>query len=384
MKKINVGISITFEENASIWNSGLNQNLAFLVLLLRKSPGVAKVFLLNGGQAQKLPADFDFGASDVPLVRPEEVTHELDLVIEFGASLSLEWLRHVRALGTKIVAMLVGHTYSGQAETPMFGLSGGAAFIGTPWHELWTLPHHMKTSGPMLRTLGRCPVHAVPHIWSPLFIDRQVAELAGKGIKFGFEHRAKTEASGWRLAIFEPNISVVKNCFIPMLACEHAYRQQRDAVAFMMVMNSFHMKEHPTFNRMASHLELTRFNRATYEPRLPFADCMATNAIDAVVAHQWECGLNYAYYDALYGGYPLIHNSDFLQADGIGLYYPGFQAAKGGEAIIEAWSRPPDFWDDYRTQTNAYLQRLAPDHSANIEAFASRIADLTGGQVEQA
>ena len=380
MKKINVGISITFEENTSIWNSGLNQNLAFLVLLLRKSPGIGKVFLINGGQAKNLPPDFNFGADDVPLVKPEEVTHELDLVIEFGASLPLEWMRHVRALGTKIAVLLVGHTYAGQSENPVFGSTGGAAFIGSPWHEVWTLPHHMKTSGPMLRTLSRVPVRDVPHIWSPIFIDRQVAELEGKGIRFGFEHRKRTEASGWRLAIFEPNISVVKNCFIPMLACDHAYRQNRNAVAFMMVMNSFHMKEHPTFNTLAAHLELTSHNRATYEPRLAFADCMATNTIDAVVAHQWECGLNYAYYDALYGGYPLIHNSEFLAADGIGIYYPGFQSTKGGEAIIKAFGRPPEYWDDYRQKSTAYLKRLAPDHPANIEAFAERISSLTGAQ----
>jgi hypothetical protein len=174
MKKINVGISISFEPNASIWNSGLNQNLAFLVLLLRRAPSIGKIYLLNGGAEQNLPAGFEFDTIGAPLVKPTDVTYDLDLVIEFGASLPLEWMRHVRALGTRIVVMMVGHTYTGQSEIPMFAKSGGTAFIGSPWHEVWTLPHHMKTSGPLLRTISRVPVHAVPHIWAPLFMDRQI------------------------------------------------------------------------------------------------------------------------------------------------------------------------------------------------------------------
>src|SRR5438445_3926149 len=181
----------------------------------------------------------------------------------------------------------------------------------------------MKTSGPMLRTLGRVAVEVVPHIWSPMFIDQHAAELAKRGVRFGFEHRDRRSLEpGWRIGIFEPNISVVKNCFIPMLVCDSAYRQRRDSVALMLVMNTFHMKAHPTFNSFASHLDLTRDSKASYEPRQAFAECMLANALDAVVAHQWECGLNYAYYDALYGGYPLVHNSDFLRDDGVGLYYP--------------------------------------------------------------
>jgi hypothetical protein len=384
MKKITVGISIAVATDTSIWSSGLNQNLAFLAMLLRQCPDVGKIYLLNGGNSESLPQGLGFDAVDMPLVKPEAVTHELDLVIEFGASLPLEWMRHVRALGAKIVVMLVGHTYSGQAEVPMFGGSGGAAFVGTPWHEIWTLPQHMKTSGPMLRTIGRVPVLDVPHIWSPMFLDRQIAELATRGLHFGFEQRSRWRVGrSWRLAIFEPNISVVKTSFIPMLACEAAYRQHPESVSLMMVMNTFHMKEHPTFNTFASHLSLTRDGKASYEPRIPFAECMTAQTMDAVVAHHWECGLNYAYYDALYGGYPLIHNSEFLAADGVGFYYPGFSAIEGGRILLDAWGQPADHWGDYRSRSLAYLRRLEPQAAANVESYAKRIDMLMGERVGQ-
>lgn len=372
--QINIGISVFATQGASIWNSGINQNLAFLVLLLRNSSHVGKVYLLNGGDSEKLPVGLGFDGLDALLVRPHEVTYDLDVVIEMGAQLPLEWLRHVHALGTRIVTFLVGHTYSGQCEGPMFGQPGGATFHDTPWHEVWILPHHAKTCEPMLKTITRVPVLSMPHLWSPIFLDRQIAQLNQRGHHFGYRHGAAEAAlSGWRVAIFEPNISVVKNCFIPMLVCDQAYRLQSDSVTRMMVMNTFHMKEHPTFNRFASHLDLTRDGKASYEPRIAFADCMAEHAMDAVVAHHWECGLNYAYYDALHGGYPLIHNSNFLRDASVGFYYPGFSAKAGGSTLLNAWSQEPGFWDDYRRQCATYLQRLAPTNPENIQAFMKRL-----------
>lgn len=379
MKPINVGISINIQEGGSIWNSGLNMNLAFLVLLLRKVPGIGEVFLLYPGDATQIPAGFGFDLLGVRLARPEDVTHDVGLVIEMGCSLPVEWMRHVRALGTKIVTFLVGHSYPAQGEVPIFDRPGGPAFVGTPWHEIWTLPQYEKSSVPLLRTVGRVPVHLMPHIWSPLFLARQVAELEQAGHAFGFRP-AEDRSRGWRLAIFEPNISVAKTCYIPMLACDHAYRSNREAVDLMMVMNSFQMKDHPAFNSMAAHLDLTRDSKASYEGRLPFAQCMAAHRMDAVVTHQWENAQNYLYYDALWGGYPLVHNSPYLEAEGMGFYYPGFEARKGGDALLGAWSLPAEYWGDYKSKAAAYLRTLAPDADANVQAFASRVHSLFGGQ----
>lgn len=211
-------------------------------------------------------------------------------------------------------------------------------------------------------------------LWSPFFLNQHVQQLQQNGHHFGYRYGTqKTDRQGWRVGIFEPNISVVKNCVVPMLVCEQAYRLNPQSVAQMMVVNTFHMKEHVTFKRFASHLDLTRDLKASYEPRIAFAQCMAEHRLDAVVAHHWECGLNYAYYDALHGGYPLIHNSSFLQDAGVGFYYPGFAATQGGLQLVDAWSHESGFWDDYHRHCTDYLQRLSPAHPNNIEAFMNRL-----------
>lgn len=381
MKKINVGISVFAVHGAQLWSNGINQNLAFLVMLLQHSPQVGKVFLLNGGDLDHMPAAMGLDSLNVPLVRPADVTFELDVVIEMGAQLPLDWLHHVRALGVKIITFFVGHTYADNIEAPMFDGPSGQIFNGTPWHEIWTLPHHMKTSGPLLRTVSRVPVFAMPHIWSPLFIQGQIDLLEKDGQRFGYQASSRADRPGWRTAIFEPNISVVKSCFIPMLVCEQAYRLDQRSVSMMMVMNTVQMKEHPTFNRFAVNLDLTRHHKASYEPRVAFAECMVQQKMDAVVSHQWECGLNYLYYDALYGGYPLIHNSEYLQAGGAGIYYPDFEAGIGGQALLDAWRQEPEFWDDYKKSGAAYLRKLDPVHPDNVDAFVKKLQYTVEGQV---
>lgn len=375
MKKFNIGISISATASGNIWSSGINQNIGLLGMLLRKSPIVEKLWFLNAGDAEKFPPAMDFDRLGIPLVRPQEVTHEIDVMIEMGAILPLEWMKRIHARGAKIVCFGVGHNYNALLESLVFNKGQGITVADPSLRvETWGLLHHEKTCTPLMKALTRKPVVTMPHIWSADFLEKSIKEVEGRGHKFGFQgHSGAAKKPGWRVAIFEPNISVVKNYLVPMLVCEQAYRLKPDAVSLMRVMNSFHMKEHQTFLRFALNLDLTKHSKASYEPRVAFAELMATEKMDAVVAHHWECGMNYAYYDALYGGYPLIHNSEFLQRDGVGIYYPSFSASEGGRVLVEAWNQPPEFWQDYRRKAKEYLWTLHPENPENIRIFTERL-----------
>ncbi len=376
---MNVGISVLANRDAHVWSSGLNQNLAFLVMLLRASPMIDHIYLLNGGDGEALPTGMDIAVAGVPLVRPQEVTNTIDVVIEMGAQMPTAWLHRVRALGAKVVLFLVGQSYSSHIEYPIFGRSASALFNGSVWDEVWALPQHMHNSAPLLRTLLRLPVHEVPHLWSPIYLEQQAQTMRERGKTFGFDPQSRAVPdAGWRIGIFEPNISVLKNSTIPMLACEQACRMEPASIDRVMALNTLHMKEHLTFNNFAAGLDITRQGKASYEPRVMFAECMATFSLNAVVAHQWECELNYAYYDALYGGYPLLHNSDALHRAGVGLYYAGFGAAEGGRVLVNAWRQDPAYWQDYQRHARDWLSRLAPEQPANVAAFMHRLQTIGG------
>lgn len=371
---MNVGITLFQRENANIWDNGINQNIALLGILLQNSPVVRKVWFVNGGTSDRPNPHLGFDDLGIPVVKPAEITHEIDVLIEMGAIMPEEWMRRIHARGAKIVCFGVGHNYNAVAETAVFPSKQAGIHLTDPMlrEETWGLAHHAKTGSAMMQTLTRKPMVTMPHIWSPLFLDKtiQAAELESKS--FGFKP-SQGEKRGWRVAIFEPNISVVKSYLVPVLLCEEAYRSNPEAVFCMMVMNSFQMKEHQTFLRFALNLNLTKDQKATYEPRVLFTTAMVDHQMDAVVAHHWECGMNYAYYDALYGGYPLIHNSEFLQQSGVGIFYPGFSAREGAQALVEAWNQSPEFWQDYKKKADEFLKTLHPENPENIRIFTERL-----------
>jgi hypothetical protein len=371
---MNVGITLFQRDNANIWDNGINQNIALLGLLLQKSPVVRKVWFVNGGTSDRPNPHLGFDNLGIPIVKPQEITHEIDVLIEMGAILPEEWMRRIHARGAKIVCFGVGHNYNAVAETVVFPLKQAGIHLTDPTlrTETWGLAHHAKTGSAMMRTLTRKPVVTMPHIWSPLFLDKTIQAVEREGKSFGFKP-CQGEKRRWRVAIFEPNISVVKSYLVPMLLCEEAYRSNPEAVSYMMVMNTFHLKGHQTFLRFALNLDLTKDHKATYEPRVLFTTAMASHRMDAVVAHHWECGMNYAYYDALYGGYPLIHNSEFLQHAGVGIFYPGFSARKGARALVEARNQPLEYWQDYQRKAKEYLATLHPEHPENIRIFTERL-----------
>lgn len=377
--KLTVGVSILPKSSSGIWNNGINQNIAFLLELLSKSPAIGKVYLINAGAEDSLPKDLQFEGLDISLAKTDELTHEIDLVIEMGTLLDTRWLRHIRALGTKIVTFQVGHTFANNGESMVFNRNIGLTFEDPHLRdEIWILPKSSKTDAPMLRTLTRRPVVEMPHLWSPRFLDQRTKELRDEGLEFGFRPEVSAaREGGWRVGIFEPNISVVKTCFLPMLVCEEAYRKDKSSVGTMMVFNSFQMKEHATFKHFALNLSLVKEQRAWFEGRHVFADAMVRQNLDAVVSHHWDNGQNYLYYDALHGGYPLIHNSEFLRDADLGFFYPDFRAGTGASRYLEARGKEPGYWEDYRKKSAEYLGGLSPQNEANIKAFTDRILTLT-------
>ncbi|QQX88401.1 DUF2827 family protein [Cupriavidus necator] len=53
---------------------------------------------------------------------------------------------------------------------------------------------------------------------------------------------------------------------------------------------------------------IVQAGKASFEARYSTPYFLA-RFTDVVVTHQWENGLNYLYYEAAYGRYPLVHNS---------------------------------------------------------------------------
>ena len=369
-------IGITFflhKEGGSIWNNGATANVVFLWNLLMTAG--YRVLAINGGDGDAPSPAMMFGPLGIEFVKLEDVADQLDILIEAGAQVSAENVDRVRAHGGKAVAYRFGNAFIIDAERIIHKKAPGSIFNGARFDEVWTNAQHMRTCASYWETCYRAPVYCLPHIWEPTFVDAAIREFPPE-LTFGYQlGRPKR-----RISVFEPNINIVKTCEIPMLVCEQAYRARPELLEGISITNSAHLKDHLTFNSFAANLDIVRARHhdggslTAFEGRFNTPWFLARHT-DVVVAHQWECALNYAYYDALYGGYPLIHNSDLLPAD-VGYRYDGFDAKDGGRALIEALQHHDERLEEYRATSNAFLETVHAKSPQNIAAHEQAIDRL--------
>ena len=95
---------------------------------------------------------------------------------------------------------------------------------------------------------------------------------------------------------------------------------------------------------------------------------------DAVVSHQWQNDQNYSYMDALYGDYPLVHNSPWLKE--AGYYYSGFEARQGAAQLKRAALEHDSGLDDYRARSRRVFDAVDPFSRRNLDAYAARLLHL--------
>jgi len=361
-------IGLTFflhKGDASIWTNGGVQHCAFLWLLLRA--GGHDVVAINGGDGDKPPGML--ARLGIEFVKPGDALDRLDVLIEAGAQVSAEDVERVRKRGGRAVAFKFGNAFVIDAERVIHGKPAGSIFNGARFDEVWTNAQHMATCASYWETTYRCPVRELPHIWDPCFVEATLREFPD-GLTFGYQPGREKK----RVCVFEPNMNIVKTSTIPMLVCENAYRRRPDLLGDVYVTNAEHLKKHLTFAKFAANLDIVRDGLCSFEARYNTPWFLAKHG-DVVVSHQWENGLNYAYYDTLYGGYPLVHNSELLP-DGVGYRYHGFDAQVGGAALIDALQRHDARVADYSQRAKDFLGTVRATAPANIEAHERALSAL--------
>lgn len=370
--KINVAITMEIRADAqqSIWFNGANQHCVYLYMLLKRSPLVGEVWLVHGDGVAAYAEGMMLGELAGALRPLSAVVHQTDLLIEMNAFVHPTHVEAVRQRGGHCVSYRFGNDYVVAVET--------INFQANPWlpnphrvqfDELWTNPQHVHTCKSYFEAVYRAPVHVLPHVWSPYFLDKSLAANPELKARFGYRNQGRAK----RIAFFEPNLNVVKSSLIPMLAANECHVRRPELVQHVYMTNTFDKKENTAFKHIALGLRMVQDGKATADPRGPFVE-WAAHHTDIVVSHQWENGLNYLLYEALYGNYALVHNSPFLRE--VGYYYPEFEVFEAAAAIERA-AETHDAQLDAQAQANAaFLRTLAPAHAPNIEAHDARIRAL--------
>jgi hypothetical protein len=354
--------------NQSLWENGIFQNCAMLVQLLNQSPAVKRAVLVNGGDAIVPNDQMMLGGTGIAVIGLTEAMQSLDVVIEMSAQLPEAWVTGFREKGGRYAWMRVGNDYVIDIERAMFDKPNGSLVSSKTYDAIWTLAQYENTCKDYFELTARAPVKFVPHLWTPYFFDRGIASLP-KGVNFGYQPGKPR----WRVCCFEPNVCMVKTSIIPMLSVEEAYREQPSFLENMRVMNTLHMKEHPTFVHFARSLDIVNHGLASFEARFPLYEYMANHG-DCIISHQWENAQNYLYYEALYGGYPLVHNSPLMKD--YGYYYPEFDSQEGGKAMLRAFREHDSALPEYKEKAKALLRELDVSSPRNVEIYTRELLAL--------
>jgi hypothetical protein len=372
MRKISILVSINLSQKPgmSIWSNGAVQHSFFFYQLLKQLPYVNRVYL--GHDSRKtLDSKWLLNEISADLFPIEDVISEVDLLVELSAAVSEKQVSMVRDRGGRFISYRVGNDLVLTSEALLFNAhrSWFPNPNGLQADAIWANPQFIDTCASLWEQLYGSKVAVLPHLWSPYFLNLALQDnpLSAAGWPYS------GNSDNLKLSIFEPNISVVKNVIIPFYICSEFYKNNKDKINKIRMYNTLKLKDSSTFNRIVMGTDAGKESVATAEGRFSFPDAMGQEG-GIIVSHQWENGLNYVYYEALYGGFPLVHNSPFLKD--VGYYYEGFDINDGVKALERAVLEHDEMRDEYDKRAEAFLKTVDPSQKSVIDAYDREIRRL--------
>lgn len=349
-----------------LWSSGINQNAVLLAMLMRRLPDVASVAMVDcSGKPAPHPLAVWAG---VPTLSPEDAAEALDVLVEVGGRAPADLMRRFRARGGKLVSYMAGNAMVMNFEALARGLPHGESMSAEPFDAVWITPQHWHMNRDLCRITRSDKVVIAPHIWEPVFFDLFAREA---GLDPFYKRGAAPRP--WRIAILEPNINVLKTFHLPLLVAEEGFRRDPEAIAEVLLFNTKEFIGVPHFDELTTSLDLFKAGKLSSEGRFATPNVLANHA-DAVIVHQWENDLNYLYWDVLWSGHPLIHNSP--SARDVGYYYESFDPADGGRILVDALARHRDRAGAARAESLDFLRRFSIDQPSVLAAHEDLLEDL--------
>ncbi len=363
-----IGISTYTKEGHNIWNNGIGQNVYHLASLIEKIPFVERVVLINCGDQDHPPHNTGSIGERFPLLSLKDASEVIDVAIELAGGLNAEWTRRFRARGGRVVFHNCAQPYSALVEPAIFNRP-------SQYNEpvrcdaVWQLPKDAQFNA-LMAGIHRCPAVTVPFLWAPVFLKENIDQYSAQGMSFGYQPGALKRPVP---STFEPNISPIKMGIIPFLICETVNRETPDMIEHMNFLNGTHMAGHPTFMSLVGPSTLYTNKKMTITARDFFAVVMARGS-NMVISHQLDCPQNYLYLDAIYGNYPLIHNSSMF--DSVGYYYPDSDIDRGVEQFRLAVTEHDTNLDFHTQRNTAKIESLSPQNRSNRDAYARALLDV--------
>jgi len=353
--KPKIGITLSFPKSkADLFCNGIKQNALFFFILLSNINKYDVYFIVDKKSIENETFLHEMKYKYIQYDNIEEVGFNIVFSFDFLLPQNINTL--LKEIGTKHIFYNCGNLYIMDSENCLFENKDGNYAMYTRYNyfdECWNIPQMTNTNHFYLKTLLRCnTVKEVPFIWSPELIDYE-------------RNKYKKRSERKSIAIFEPNMSIMKWAFPSVLICENAYRDFNitDKINKVYITNITTNPESKkkfsldNFNNLVKCLDLKRDNKLTIEARHNSLYIMA-NFADIAVSHTWENYLNYLYFDMAWMGWPIVHNGKFCKE--VGYYYDEFNYEMGGNMLKDVILNHDENADEYLLKNRLYMLKYLP------------------------
>jgi len=364
MNNINIGITINIKESENIWINGIAQNVINFALILKNSTQNYNVFILNTSEKN----DLDYKIEGIEIHPIENKYKDIDVLFILGSQILDVHYNYLKENNRKIVFYSCGANYIIEMQNMLFKpKSEQRDFYKHKPDEIWVIPQNYKTNKYYFETIYKVEAKKVPFVWSPVFLDYIIDNT-------NIDAYYHPTSNPKRISCFEPNIDVVKFAMYNILIVEQAYTENRNLIKHFYVTNTTdQLKESKLFIDTVNNLNIVKEHIVSFETRyrMPY---FLSEYTDIVISHQWENPLNYAYLDALYLKYPLVHNAHMIKESGY--YYNEFDVKQGKKQLLKALTEHDNNIEEYNERSQKTLNRFLPTNEQSIDIYDKLIKKL--------
>lgn len=375
IKKIGITLNIpnTF---GNIFSNGINQNAIYLGELLIKI-GYEVYFIINNIDEKKNENIIKelLYLENFKFIKQNKIyTINFDVVFFVSFNFGININKTLRYMETKCIYYNCGNVYLIEAEKMLYNKNNSVNNYNKDminmYDEIWVIPQMINTNLHYLQTLYRTKTIGVPFIWSPKAIEFSAKTGNISNINELLYKKNKNK----KIAVFEPNLSIMKWCVPALLICENAYRIENNIEHVFLNNTKDHKNLQMTeVQKIINSLDLFTDNKITSEQRYNTLIFMKEHASYAV-SFQMENNLNYLYFDLAWMGYPIIHNANLIK--NIGYYYDKFNYSEGGKLLNNVINNHDLNLESYIIENRKIINNYIPDNKILQNKYKILIENL--------
>lgn len=336
---MNIGVTAVFKGSA--FNGSLPQVAVFMARALQSCGHKVEYLVQNDSDLWFTDCS---GVKNMETVKVDDKVEKYDLIIEVCWYLAVD-IRKQKSL--KTVMFYHDPPVFDDMENSIYNTEAKSRFF-TNLDALWTWAHFKPSDVNYLELLSKLPVYTCPYIWEPVFLGDAVTK---------FDTDSKPG-----VLICENNRTNSSSCIVPMAILSEI--RNKDANINFTITNSAHLLLQPYFYKnIAVNINLGKDFGRNFVERVPIVDEKFLTKKYCVLSHQRWLPLKYVLLDALWLGFPIIHNCKLLSSMKGGENYYEYnavgQALQKWESVLNMdWSARANDLQEIR---DGLMKRWGPD-----------------------